>query len=291
MRKILFIVNPVSGTKNKYSMINFIKDYLSTKEVDFDVYKTEYPGHGKEIVDQNLSKGFDTFVAVGGDGTINEVAELLIGKDKSLGIIRTGSGNGLARTMKIPSNLKKALDLIIKGNTELIDSVSINDKYFFNVAGTGFDAHISSLFSKLNKRGLSSYLRLIIKEFFGQKSQNIGITINGINTDINYFMLSFANSPQFGNNAYISPLSKCNDGKIEMVIVKKFKLSYFPIIAFMVYFKMFHKSKFTKYIVSDSFVINGDKSILFHIDGDPISLNLPLTIKVIPGSLKIISKN
>lgn len=288
MRKILFILNPIAGTRNKETISDQISSILSPHDLDYKIIYTEFKGHAKEIVKHNLQNNYDTIVAIGGDGTINEVAELLIDTDISLGIIPIGSGNGYARSLNIPMNIEKSIKTIIANKKKLIDTVSINDLFFFNVAGTGFDSHIAELFASNKKRGFISYIKLVISEFLSFKTQQSTLIVDGKESVINYFMISFANSSQFGNNAYVSPNSIMDDGFIEIVIFKKIGFITAINLAIRLYLKNIHKSKHVSYIKTKSAIIDGNENMQFHIDGEPILLKAPININVLPCSLTVI---
>ena len=166
---ILFIINPISGGKDKLKIPALIDAHLDRSKFSPNFSFTEYVGHASEIAEEAANKNFDVIVAVGGDGTINEIATKVMQQNKVLGIIPFGSGNGLARFLKIPMNTVAAIKVINKLNVELIDTARFNDKSFFNMAGMGFDAHISSVFAGNKSRGLTGYLKLGLTEVLNYK--------------------------------------------------------------------------------------------------------------------------
>ncbi len=225
--------------------------------------------------------------AVGGDGSLNEVSRALIGSKSTMAIIPTGSGNGLARHLKIPLDIKNALEIINKGKTTTIDTIRLNDECFINVAGIGFDAHIGWKFSKYGKRGLLSYLKLIVREFPFYKHQEFELIINGKKKNQTAFLITFANGSQWGNNAYISPHSKINDGILDIVILKNVSVFNVLYLGFLLLTKGIHKSSHIELLKSKEVIIEQKNSIA-HIDGEPIEVGTKIKIEVNPSSLNIL---
>jgi YegS/Rv2252/BmrU family lipid kinase len=286
--KIKFIINPISGGKNKAGIEKLIYEAFCSDNYSVDIQYTQYQRHATEIASKSVSDGFNQVVAVGGDGTVNEVAKALIGSDVEFGIVPMGSGNGLSRFLNIPFKPELAFNVIKKRRIFAIDTIKINDEYFVNVAGFGFDAHIAHLFSTYGKRGFVSYIKLIFKEFFKYKDDNYSLIIDGKTLNINAFLVSFANSSQFGNNAHIAPLAEINDGLIDICILKKFPWWKTFIIVILLYTKGLSKSKYYNVIKAPSLKIINTKSLKGHIDGDPIVFNADVDIEILPLSLKVI---
>ncbi len=286
--KILFIINPISGKGKAKNIENIILSNIDANIFDCHCVYTEYGKHAVELSKNAINQGFNTIIAVGGDGTVNEVASSLVYSNTKFGIIPLGSGNGLARFLKIPLNTKKAIKLINKNHSQKIDTIKVNDNYCINMAGVGFDAHISHLFANYGKRGLKSYVKLIIREFFKYKNQNYKLLINNELYKKSSFVISFANSTQFGNNAHIAPLAKINDGLIDICILRKFSLlAEFP-LAIRLFAKNIHKSKYYELIKTDKLKIINSDILYFHIDGDPFTFNSDVKISVEHKSLNVI---
>jgi len=261
---------------------------MQSRGIEFDFFLTKYEGHAFKLAIENL-KEYYKIVAVGGDGTVNEISKALIYKDNLFGIIPTGSGNGLARSLKIPKNLKKAINKIIKGNTIKIDSGKVNDHHFLNVAGIGFDAQIAHTFTKSKKRGFKTYFLHILREFINYKPTDVIIEKDDREElKISPFLVSIANSQQWGNNAYISPSSKINDGLFEICVLKKFPLIITPVLVVRLFLKNIHKSKYMKTIQADSVVIKLKTNSKGHIDGEPVVFDKILNIKILKKSINII---
>jgi len=240
-----------------------------------------------ELAAKAAADQFDIVVAVGGDGSVNETAAGLIGTQTAMAIIPTGSGNGLARHLGIPLNLKKALEVINAGYETVIDSVQLNEHIFVNVAGIGFDAHIGWEFAKFGKRGFSSYLKIISREFPRYKAQDVELIIDGKSSIKKAFLISFANGSQWGNNAYIAPAADCRDGLIDIAILKDFNLLSAISIGYRLFKKTIHKSAALETIKAKEVIVRQPGTIA-HIDGEPIETGNELRIKVNPLSLRII---
>ena len=223
-KRVLFIVNPKSGIGKHKTVEKSVKSDLNKSIFDYHFEYTKYPHHATEIaVEQRVN--YDIIVAVGGDGTVNEVASALVGHSTALAIIPSGSGNGLARHLNIPLKINKAIQVINDHKIIKIDSIKINDRYSVNVSGIGFDAYISHLFSKSKRRGPLSYIQLISREFTSYKSASYTLEIDGVKIATDAFLISFANSSQYGNNVQIAPNAMIDDGFIDVCIIKDFPKS------------------------------------------------------------------
>jgi YegS/Rv2252/BmrU family lipid kinase len=250
---------------------------------------TEYIGHASEIAEEASGKNFDIIVAVGGDGTINEIATKVMQQDKILGIIPFGSGNGLARFLKIPMNTVKAIEVINNRHTMLIDTGKFNDKHFFNMAGMGFDAHISSVFAGNKSRGLTGYLRLGLKEVLDYKAQSYHLNIDGVDYVKKAFVISLANSSQYGNNAHISPAASITDGLLDVCIVKEFPMYKLPFLGYEMIRGITNRSDLVEIIRGKQIRINRENDDAIHIDGEPFFMGKEIDVSIAPLSLKIIT--
>ncbi len=289
-KKLLYIINPISGTPRKNNIFEIISQYTDTDLFDFEIIKTQRAGHAFNLAQNAVSANYDVVVAVGGDGTLNEVGKALVGSNTLMGIIPKGSGNGLARFLKTPFITKKAVKIINSLNYRLMDTVKINECFYLNVAGIGFDAHIAHLFSKSERRGFKIYAKLVLQEFRKYQGQNYQLKIDGRELKLNnVFMLSFANSSQFGNNAHIAPLAEIDDGLIDLCILKKFPDFRSPDIIFKLYSRRLIKSKFYKIHKAKKVELFANSDLLGHVDGEPLNFGNKLLIEVVPKSLKVIN--
>jgi diacylglycerol kinase (ATP) len=248
-------------------------------------------GHATELAEEAITKSFDIIVAVGGDGTINEIASKVMQSGKILGIIPFGSGNGLARSLKIPMRTISAVELINKLNVEVIDTAKLNDRHFFNMAGMGFDAHISMVFANNKGRGLKGYLEKGLKEMISFKSQTYQIEIDGKTYTRKAFAVSIANSAQYGNNVYISPKSSMTDGLLDVCIVKDFPKYKLPILAYQMIRATTDQSDLVEIIRGRQIKIVRQKEDAVHLDGEPFLMDATIEAVIFPLSLSVITKS
>ena len=286
---ILFIINPISGGKDKLKIPALIDANLDRGKFNPNFSFTEYIGHASEIAEEAANKNFDVIVAVGGDGTINEVAAKVLQHQKVLGIIPFGSGNGLARFMKIPLKPIDAIKLLNEGIVQLIDTGRFNGKPFFNMAGMGFDAHISSVFAGNKSRGLSSYLKLGLKEVLSYKAQTYHIDVDGVEYIRKAVVLSIANSSQYGNNAHIAAGASLTDGLLDVCVIPEFPIYKLPVLAYEMLNAKTDQSDLVEIIKGKQIRISRSKDDAIHIDGEPFFMGQEIVIEVLPLSLNIIS--
>jgi len=285
-KSILFIINPISGGKSKTNFPGLAAKYLDQRLFDARYVFTERRDHARELVGKN--ENAEIVVAVGGDGTINEVASALEGSAKSMGIIPCGSGNGLARTMAIPLKDSDAVARLNRLNSTLIDSGSLNGQKFFNMAGVGFDAHISGRFAEHKERGFGGYIQTTFREINSYQSQNYILEIDGQRYERNAFMISIANSSQYGNNAHISPFASVKDGLLDVCIIRPFPMYIFPVMGLRMFAKTAHRSKFVEIIKGRDIRILRETEGAVHLDGEPQVMNAELNIQVKPLSLRVL---
>lgn len=289
-KKVCFIINPVSGTGKWKGIEESIQKYLdpSFKTV---IYYTEYAGHAIELAN-DAAKTCDVVAAVGGDGLMNEVARGILGTKAALAIIPTGSGNALARHLRIPVNHKGALECINKMNTRLIDTATMNDEDFFAVCGTGFDAEVANKFANSKTRGFFTYLWLAFTTYFNYKAATYDITVDGHTIQVKAFLISIANGSQYGNNAHIAPKASTRDGMLDVVIVKPFSVLASPILAWRLFRWSLDRSPFLITERGKSIQIrNVDKTtpLCIHYDGEPAGEAESINVEVAPRTLTVIA--
>ena len=285
---VLFIVNPISGKRSKKDIPGLIKECFSGSDFPFEIVYTQFGGDATGIAKRYLEKGFKKIVAVGGDGTVNEVASAITNTDAALGIIPLGSGNGLARFLKIPMDIKKAIELIKHGNKKQIDYGEINQQKFFCTAGVGFDAHIGDVFSKMEGRGFWNYIKATLSEFRKYKAKKYNIQLNDKTISWEAFVITAANASQYGNNAHIAPLADIQDGKLEIVIMRSFPLIAALEIGIRLFLKNIHKSKYVETFHANKIIIKRESPDVVHFDGEPVEMEEMLEIKVFPKGLNVI---
>lgn len=286
-RKALFVINPVAGGKSKEHVPQLIQQHLDKEAIEATIVFTEEAGHAHWLA-KEASKTYHSIVAVGGDGTVNEVASAVVGTNAALGILPFGSGNGLSRFLSIPMDTAKAIQNINDNNLELIDAGQMNGQWFFNMAGMGFDAHISQVFAQKSKRGFITYFKSALQEIISYKSQSYHMEIDGVAYDRDAFMLSFANSSQYGNNAHVSPKASVQDGLLDVCVIKPFPLYRFPEMGLRMFTKTADKSNFVEIIRGKQIQITRKAAGPAHIDGEPQVISATTEIKIVPLSLKVI---
>lgn len=290
-KKICFIINPLSGSSRKEHYSDWINAGIDKGIFEIDIVYTKAPGHATELSREAASKNYYSVVAVGGDGSVNEVARGLMGYETALGIIPTGSGNGMARHLKIPADFKRALCLLNNSVIERIDTLSVNEHFGIGTFGIGFDAHIAHLFASADKRGYSTYVKLVLKEFRSYPAYQYNLVIDGKNILVRSFLLTFANSSQFGNNAVIAPFADVKDGKIDISIVKKFPALASVNLIYKMMNNSLHKSRFFETFCGEQIVVNNSNEIKGHIDGEPLLFKGDIRVKINPLSLNVLIEN
>lgn len=287
-KKLLFIINPISGGKDKQGFEKEAMRYLDQGLFDAHFAFTQKAKHGAELAEEAIRNKYDVIVAVGGDGTVNEIAKTLVDSPVILGIIPEGSGNGLARFLEIPSHVKDAISILNRFQVKRIDSGRLNGHYFFNMAGIGFDAVISNRFDKESIRGPYGYMKTVFSEIAGYKPAVYDLTIDGKDFTREAFMISLANSPQYGNNAYVSPKASVCDGLLDVCIVRPFPLYLLPKMLFHLFNKTADKSEYVEIISGKDILIKRLEDGEVHVDGEPIFLGREIEVTVFPQSLHVI---
>lgn len=282
------IANKFSGHGYAVKAVNFLLKYFNEKGI---VYRYEYTlsrGHATVLAGQASEQGYRVVVAVGGDGTVNEVATGLLGSKTKLGIIPVGSGNGLARDLKIPMRLKGSIETLMLGNIFKIDVCRLNAQEFFCTSGIGFDALVAHKISLSKTRGFIKYIQLVIQESIFFKPLKVNITIDNINIIREVFLVTFSNAAQFGNNAFIAPQASASDGIIDVVIVNKFNKLLMPVFSIALFTGLVPKLPFVEYFKAKKIQIREADTTYFHFDGEPGDLELPTKIEFVDYKLKVI---
>ncbi|MCF6351738.1 MAG: diacylglycerol kinase family lipid kinase [Cyclobacteriaceae bacterium] len=285
-RNYLFINNPISGGGKN----NFIEIFEPLKD-QFPQHKiidTTHGGHAKELANKYKNK-YDVIVAVGGDGTINEIASALANSNTSLGIIPCGSGNGFSLHIGISLKVSVALEQLLKGTPKPIDIVTANNQLFVNVAGVGFDGHVASLFNQTKLRGFFSYAKLIFTEYFRYKEYEYSLTIGKKVHKGSAFIIAFANTTQYGNNFRIAPNAVANDGILNIILIKKPPFIRLPYFIYLVFSGKTIKSSYCSELTGSKMTLHFP-AIAYHLDGEVYKeLNTEqLDFEVLKGALKVI---
>ncbi|MGV3686016.1 MAG: diacylglycerol/lipid kinase family protein [Daejeonella sp.] len=288
-KNITFFINPISGGKTKLNFPEMADKFIDPAKFCPTYIFTEAAGHAHQLAKEMVEGDTNILVAVGGDGTINEIASAVEGSGKIIGIIPYGSGNGLARSLGIPLNDKQAVQRLNKLNVNRIDSGTFNGRSFFNMAGIGFDAHISAVFASNVKRGLGGYVKTAITEITNYQCQHYILEIDGKRINRDAFMISIANSSQFGNNAHISPFASLKDGLLDVCITKPFPLYQFPVLGYRMFSRSTHKSKYVEIIKGKKIRIVREGRGTIHLDGEPCDMASELQIEIKPLSLSVLT--
>lgn len=290
MKKVVFIINRNSVANSRQPVEEAIRNKTGNGKFDITIRYTEYPGHAVKLSKEAIKSKAELVVAIGGDGTVNEVAGPLIGTDTILGIVPMGSGNGLARHLGLPRNPYRALDLIFKMRTALIDTCSVNGRHFISIAGVGFDAHVAYLFAKGTRRGFIGYFHIIANEYLNYKPESYRLVFDsGYELKTKALFIAFANSNQFGYNTTIAPEARLTDGLIDVCIVKKPLIYRLPVISNLLLLRKLELSPEVSIVKSRSFKVYRENENIVNIDGEAIEFDNTLEVCINPVSLKIIT--
>jgi len=287
-KRIRYIINPKSGAKGKEFLPALIESCSDKSEIDFEICFTNAPKHATQLAREAAEQKYDIVVAVGGDGSANETAKGLMGSDTALGIIPTGSGNGMARHLKIPLEHKDSVMVINKSLKDRIDTVKVNGEFCLGTIGIGFDAHIAHLFAVSEVRGYSTYVKLILTEFYKYKSTLYHIEVDGKKISKECFLLTFANSSQFGNNAVIAPFADVKDGILDVSMMSRFPMFAAPHLIYRLMHNIIHQSRYFEMAKGKSVLVKNTGSLNGHIDGEPVTFEGDLQIDIVPASLTVI---
>lgn len=287
-KSIVFILNPISGSHGKEDVAKIIDETLDKSIFDSRICLTEYAGHAAEIANRCVAEGIDTVVAVGGDGTVNEVARSLVHTDTALGIIPRGSGNGLARHLCIPMDIRKAIGIINSYKIEALDYGVINELPFFCTCGMGFDAFISLKFTEAGKRGPITYIENVLKEGLKYEPETYEVEDETGAKKYKAFLIACANASQYGNNAYIAPKATMTDGLMDVIIMEPFDVFDAPQISIDLLNKTLNKNSKIKTFRAKSIRIHRSSPGAIHYDGDPIMTGEDINVHIEEKGIKIV---
>lgn len=289
--KAVIVVNPISGVGKQKKIESLLKENLNQDLFDYTVRYTERIHHGTEIAREAVDQGYDCVVAVGGDGSVNDVAQGLKDSGVTMGIIPCGSGNGLARSLKIPLTPAAAIRLLNQQNEQFIDSIVINDKYIsVNAAGVGFDAYIARLMKAAKTRGFAAYTNLILREYASYKSNPYRITVDGRTLERSAWFIAIANGRQFGYNLSVAPKANLSDGLIDISIIDKIPLDHILITAPMAFMNLLDHSQHAEMFRAKELYIEGNVHKWVNIDGEGENLGKELHFVNHPNSVKIYAR-
>ena len=290
MQSATLIVNPISGGRNnKQPLVNRITRMLAERDIAYDTLYTSKRGEATDFARKSADSGKNLVVAIGGDGTINEVASGLVNTDVTMGIIPYGSGNGLARSLDLPMNARKAALGLFDGREYVMDVGRLNKRYFFLVAGVGFDAAVGKSFDEHPTRGPIPYFYLSTRQYLDYIPEQIKVAFNNKSLEISPFLFAVANGLQYGNNAFIAPEAKLNDGIFDITIIHRMDVQHlFSAVPKLFTQRLadFSEAEFHK---TTEVCIERQSEGAINLDGEPVHEDAVLEITMLPKSLKIIA--
>lgn len=286
-KQILAIINPISGTSSKEYVPEIINRVIDSTRFDVSIRFSQRPGHAALLTRQAIDDGLFAVLAVGGDGTVNEVASALRDSDTALGVIPCGSGNGLARHLGIPINIEKALQVINRCDVQPLDYGTVNQQPFFCTCGVGFDAHISQKFAKSHRRGPLTYVQDTIIEYLKYRSQIYTIEMQGKIITEKAFLIACGNASQYGNNAFITPHASMQDGLIDVTIIHPFTPLDTAILGLLLFTKHIDQDINIETYRTSELIIHRHHPGIMHLDGEPVMEQDKLLIKCHPAGIKI----
>ncbi len=287
-RKIRILVNPISGSGRRKRALRMIERHLDRERFEYSVIRTEYHRHAIELTQQAIDDGCHAVVIVGGDGSVNQVGETLAGTDVALGIIPSGSGNGLARSLNVSMYPKKAVENLNAFNLRTIDTGLANGNPFMNMAGVGFDAAVAKGFHKARLRGLFKYFLMCLKVLFTYRLQTYTVVADGREFERRAYFISMANSPQFGNDVLVAPKALVDDGMLDAVVVNPFPFYQFFILFYRLLKGTIDQSSYIKTFKFKEMRITQERNDVAHLDGEPTDLGRTIDIGINPLSLNVI---
>ncbi len=282
------IVNPISGTGGKASIARALEGMTTSRGDRVEVVFTERAGHGVELAREAVARGVRAVVAVGGDGTVNEVAGALCGTEVAFGVIPCGSGNGMARHLHIPMDTRKAIDVLNTGVVERVDYCTVNERPFFCTCGVGFDAQVSHKFANEDTRGLVTYVRTTISEYFRYRARHYRLTIDGESLEEKAFVIACCNAAQYGNNAFVAPRASMRDGQVDITVIHSFDLPSAALLGARLFTSQIERDRHVTIYRGSEIVIERDDDDVMHIDGDPVMMPARLEIRCHPSGLRVL---
>ena len=291
--KIMFIVNPISGHHDKSKFPSIVEELIDKDKYDYTITLTEYGGHAAVLTKQAIEDEYDIIVAVGGDGTINEVATNMIGARQTFAIVPYGSGNGLARHLHLPLKANKVItEVINKGVKSKIDTAAMNGVPYISIAGVGFDAIIADFFAKDPNRGIKTYVKLVTKDYLHFQPKKYHLILDEKEEiDCEPFFISFANSKQFGSIEVVSPTASLNDGLLDVCIFKKPNMLQVPYVATRLLTKKIDRTHFVDIHKAKKIQVIRENDEIANIDGEAVMMPKNISVEINPLSLNILLPN
>ncbi len=286
-RRIMLIINPVSGTRAKESIPSVIWSVAKELDAELEIRTTKTTDDASNFAREAAALGYNMVVTAGGDGTVSDVASALLGSNTELAIIPCGSGNGLARALGVPPDFTSAARLLIEGSTLTIDNGLINDRPFFCTCGVGFDAEVSRRFALEKRRGRTSYFKNILLDYLSYSPQSYVISIGGKVVTETAFLIAICNASQYGNNAYIAPKASLTDGLLDVTIVHQGSLIESALAGVDLFTGQLDRNTLIDSFRVSSATITRHSKGAAHIDGEPVELGCTMEIGVQAASLRV----
>jgi YegS/Rv2252/BmrU family lipid kinase len=295
-RKILFFINPISGTKSKLQLEKTIIRKCEEKNISFEILFTSKDGDYRFLHDKINNENVTDIAIAGGDGSLSPIISSVLNRPVNIGIIPLGSGNGLARTAGIPNSVDKAFDTIFTGKSKCTDVFLINDKLSVHVSGLGFDAKVAHDFSEGKSRGLNAYTKIAVNNFLSAKTYPFMIEVDEKKINVDAFFICIANSNQFGNNFKVAPKASICDGLLDIVVLPKTNKAT-AVLSFaqqIISGSVHHFSaaelqkKNVLYFQTRKLKIDNPALAPLHIDGDPSETSKEFSIEILPSAYKLI---
>ena len=288
-QNILFLINPKSGVMSKKNLPRLIEECIDRDKFDYKIEFTQFAGHACELTIAAVDRGVDIVVAVGGDGTVNEVARSLVHTETALGVLPCGSGNGFARHLGIPLDLKKAIDFINRAEPVRVDYGKLNGKPFFCACGLGFDALVSTDFASGGNRGIIGYIHKTLVDWVTYKPEVYELEADSEKKKYKAFLIACGNASQYGNNAYITPFASMCDGKLSVSILKPFTSLEVPVVVGQLFSNKLNENSRMTTFTTRKLSIKRKKSGPVHCDGEPYVMDNELVVEAVPCGLKTLA--
>ncbi len=288
-RTIRIIVNPIAGVRPKSEIPTLVKHVFMSDKFEVDYCETRYAGHATELASEAAKQGFDTVLAIGGDGTVNETARGLVGTKTAIGIVPMGSGNGLARHLQLPLESEHAMQVVVENHRQAIDYGKANEHIFFCTAGVGFDADISQKFAQAGQRGAFTYVREVIDHLRKYDAKTYSIYTDDEKIRERAFLICVGNASQWGNDAKITPEATMDDGLMDITLIKPFPPAGIPQLVTQLFNGTIHKNPNVLYFRSSHVRIVLPKETPVHVDGEPFEMKGVVDIQTIPAGLHVLT--
>ncbi len=286
--KATLIYNPRSGKKRAPLILEVAPRIAAELDVELDIQAIEGPGHGTLLAEQAVAQGAQRIISVGGDGTNNAIAQGMMGSDVALGVVAMGSGNGYARSLRLPLDPSDALRHALLGAARRMDVGYLNDHLFLGTAGIGFDARVADRFDRTARRGMFSYARIIVQEIFGAPPMAVEVTAQGGTSNEKVLMLVFCNTREFGNGADISPSSLPDDGMAELRVVRKPPFIHLIKAFYDIYTHRADGNPYVRTIRAVNASVK-QEGTLAHVDGEAIEIGHHITFRLAQGALNVVA--